>query len=61
MGPTLGVFGSMSLPSAGHEHRCAVLAETLLAETHPWEGNDIQRLGPAFGHRLQLEMVPDKC
>lgn len=56
VGPSQGAFGRVSLPSVGHEHRCA-----LLAETHAWEGSDIQRLGSAFGHRLQPEMVPDKC
>lgn len=40
-GPTQGAFGRVSPPSVGHEHRCALLAETLLAETHAWEGNDI--------------------
>lgn len=57
----LGALGRVALPSVGHEHRCALLVETLPAETHIWEGNDTQRLGSAFGHRFQPEMVPDKC
>lgn len=36
--------GARALPSVGHGHRRALLVDTLLAETHIWEGNDTQRL-----------------
>lgn len=38
----------------GHEHRWALLLNTLLAETHIWEGNDT--------HKFQIKVekeVPD--